>query len=296
MKKLAIIFIAALFVASCTQEMSDITIPDALTQDQIAISITPTDTANVYDVKVTVPDGIVKIDLGNGKLIEGAKGRASYPFKGSYTISVDVASKGGITSKSTVLQIDANNYVLLDDPIYNYLTGGPAAVDGKTWVLDSLSKGHMGVGPLAGATPEWWSAPPMDKKGKQIYDDEITFKLKDAKVTLENHGKTYLNGSAKTAMQNRGASLIEAEALYGPAGADFVATYTTGSNWTWGVTKEADATYINFPTGQAFFMYYVGANEKYKIISISDDELSVRIDVPGLAWYFKLIRKGFVRP
>lgn len=295
MKNIIILFIAALFAASCTQEMSTITIPDAITQDQIGIVVTPTATQNVYDVKVNVPEGIVKINFGNGVKVDGTSGQASYPFKGSYDITVNVASKGGITSKTTVLKVDADNYELLSDPVYTYLTGGPSAINGKTWVLDSLSKGHMGVGPPAGTTPEWWTAPALDKKGKQIYDDEITFKLKGAKVTLDNKGKTYVNGAGKTSMLNRGATLMEEEALYGPAGADFVATYATGNDWTWGITKDADAAYINFPTGQAFFMYYVGGNEKYKILSISENELYVRIDVPGLAWYFKLIKKGYVR-
>ncbi|MDD2797175.1 MAG: hypothetical protein PHV20_01135 [Bacteroidales bacterium] len=294
MKKFGILFIAAIFAASCTPDMKTITIPDALVADQVNITVTPTTTANVYDVNVTVPEGIVKIDLDNGTKINGTSGQAIYPFKGTYTINVDVASKGGITNKKAVVQVADDNYELLNDPVYNFLTGGTSATNGRTWVVDSLSKGHMGVGPTTSFIPEWWAAPPMDKKGKQIYDDEITFVLKGAKVNYNNGGKSYVNGAAKNAMVARGA-LVEAEAVYGPAGGDFVATYATGNNWTWSITKENGKSYINFPAGQAFFMYFVDPCVKYEILSISDNELSVRVEVPGLAWYVSLVRKGWVR-
>jgi hypothetical protein len=295
MKKIIYSIFVAVLMISCTEQMKEIVLPDPITADQISITVTPTDVQNVYNVGVTVPGGIVKMDFANGTKVDGNTGQAIYPFKGDYTITVQVATKGGITQKTTVVNVTDDNYELLNDPLYNYLTGGPSAVDGKTWVMDSISKGHMGCGPTTSFKDEWWSAPALDKKGKQIYDDEITFKLKGAKVIYNNHGKTYVNGAAKPDMQARGASLIEAEGLYGAAGGDFVATYTPGNNWTWSLTKDAGRNFINFPAGQAFFMYFVGYSEKYEILSIDDNHLYVRIELPGIAWYIKLIKKGYVQ-
>jgi len=294
MKKIIYLILVLVFTASCTEEMKDIMLSEPLTQDELAVQVSATETQNVYNITVTVPEGIVKIDLGNGSKIEGKTGQASYPFKGDYTILINVAANGGITQKTVVLKVEADNYELLNDPIYNLLTGGSAAVDGKTWVLDSITKGHMGCGPDNTFITEWWAAAPMDKKGKMIYDDEITFKLKGAKVVLDNKGKTFVNGAGEKDMKSRGATL-EPEALYGAAGGDFVATYTTASTWTWGITKDGDNTFINFPTKQAFFMYFVGESDRYQILSLTEDEMYIRVQMPGIAWYFKLIRKGFVR-
>lgn len=295
MKKIIYSVFVAVLMISCTDQMKEIVLPDPLSADQLNITVTPTTVQNVYDVAVTVAGGIVKMDFANGTKVDGNTGQAIYPFKGDYTITVQVATAGGITQKTIVINVTDDNYELLNDPLYNFLTGGPSAVNGKTWVVDSISKGHLGCGPDNTFTTEWWAAPAMDKKGKQMYDDEINFKLKGAKVLYNNNGKTYVNGAAKADMVSRGAALIEAEGLYGAAGGDFVATYTTGTNWTWSLTKDAGRNYINFPAGQAFFMYFVGYSEKYEILSINDNELSVRVQLSGISWYVKLIRKGWVR-
>ena len=294
MKKIIYFIAIILFATSCTEEMQNISLGDPLTNEDVVLKVTETTTANVYDISVTVPQGIVKIDLGNGSKIEGNVGQAQYPFKGDYSIVIKVAAPGGITTKTMILKVVNDNYELLNDPLYNLLTGGIDAVNGKTWVLDSLSKGHMGVGPDNAFTPEWWAASALDKKGKMIYDDEITFMLKGAKVILNNNGKSYINGGGKDAMIARGATL-EPEANYGSAGGDFVGTYNPKSNWTWAISKEGDNNFINFPLNEAFFMYFVGESEKYQILSITADEMHIRVQLPGLAWYFKLIRKGFVK-
>ena len=275
--------------------MKEIVLPDPITTDQVKITVTPTTVQNVYDVAVSVSDGIVKMDFDNGTKVNGTTGIATYPFKGDYTIKVQVDTAGGITQNTVVVKVADDNYELLNDPLYNFLTGGPSAVNGKTWVVDSISKGHLGCGPNSSFKDEWWSAPAMDKKGKQMYDDEITFKLKGAKVIYNNHGKSYVNGAAKPDMVSRGAALIEAEGLYGAAGGDFVATYTPGSNWTWSLTKDAGRNYINFPLGQAFFMYFAGNVEKYEIQTINENEMYIRIELPAIVWYVKLIKKGYVR-
>ncbi len=303
MKKIIYFILLIALVVSCTTEMTQINLPDPITKESVTVTITPDDVQNVYNVAVTVPeDAIVKIDFGNGSKADGKTGQAAYPFKGKYYLNIGIATKGGVLSLKDSIIVTTDNFELVKDPVYLLLTGGVDAANGKTWVLDSLSAGHLSCGPIENYDPQWWSARPIQKTGKRIYDDEITFVLKGAKVILDNKGQTYVNGSAKDAMISRGATLMEREILYpGEKGADWVATYkTTGEgpdfNWTWFITKEGEKTYINFPDRQAFFIYYVGAtNEKYEIISITENELYVRIQLPAIAWYYKLITKGYVR-
>ena len=54
------------------------------------------------------------------------------------------------------------------------LLAGTSA-DGKVWVMDSASKGHLGCGESAANAAGWWSAGPEEKAGTGLYDDEITF-------------------------------------------------------------------------------------------------------------------------
>ena len=54
------------------------------------------------------------------------------------------------------------------------LLAGTSA-EGKVWVMDSASKGHLGCGESAANAAGWWSAGPEEKAGTGLYDDEITF-------------------------------------------------------------------------------------------------------------------------
>ena len=54
------------------------------------------------------------------------------------------------------------------------LLAGTSA-EGKVWVMDSASKGHLGCGESAANAAGWWSAGPEEKAVTGLYDDEITF-------------------------------------------------------------------------------------------------------------------------
>lgn len=296
MKKYILIALMALGAAACTQDMDDLSLPAPIEASSITITPTETSTPNIYQFTATLPgDAILNWDLGNGAKASGNTVSASYPFKGAYTVTLTVESKGGMTTKTLELDVTKDNYDLVNDPLYNMLSGGIESTTGKVWVLDSLTKGHLGCGSVTADFSDWWTAAPKDKSGKQIYDDEITFFLKGARFVYENHGKTYVNGGAAAAMQARGAT-IEPEGNYGAAGDDKVATYTPGTNWTWSISKENGKNYIVFPEGQGFIMFFTPAPYKYEITSITDDEMVLRQQLADIVWYFKLIRKGFERP
>lgn len=282
-------------IVACTQDMDDLSLPAPVAESAITITATETSVPNVFEFSANVPEAILNWDFGNGNKAKGAQVSASYPFKGTYTVTLTVLSAGGITTKTTELEVINDNYDLVNDPLFNMISGGIAADNGKTWVLDSTMKGHLGCGAVESTTSDWWTANPKDKAGKQIYDDEITFVLKGAQFVYENHGKTYVNGGAADLMKARGATL-EDEGNYGPAGDDKVATYTPATGWSWSIQKEDGKNYIVFPEGQGFIMFFTPEPHKYEIVSITEDEMMLRQQLPDICWYFKLIRKGLERP
>ena len=66
--------------------------------------------------------------------------------------------------------------------------------EGKVWVMDSKTPGHLGCGESPENPAGWWSAPVDDKAGTGLYDDEITF-FPDGKYTYNSgpDGKMYVN-------------------------------------------------------------------------------------------------------
>lgn len=146
----------------------------------------------------------------------------------------------------------------------------------------------MGIGPSDQMDPIWWSAPPGDKEGKGIYDDEFTFKLAGFSYTHVTNGDVYSNadfgpGVFPGAVQEAG-------------GNDWLAPYDPPANATWALT-ESEGKWTLTING-SFLGYYVGTST-YEIISIDENEMHLRFiqgNNPANAWYHKLIRKGYTRP
>src|SRR5690606_26606283 len=133
----------------------------------------------------------VTFDLGNGSKINKESGVAYYPLPDDYTITMTIKTNNGSSSISKTHTTTETDYSLFDDPMMIALSGGVDALEGKTWVLDSLSQGHLGVGPAGSEGLEWWSAAPLNKSGFQIYDDRLTFKMVGFEAIYENNGKSY---------------------------------------------------------------------------------------------------------
>lgn len=77
-------------------------------------------------------------DFGNGATGEGTNVSASYPFAGTYTVTLTVQNSGGSASSTQDITIAQDDPNLINNPIYDLLTGGTAGPGSKTWAIDSV--------------------------------------------------------------------------------------------------------------------------------------------------------------
>ena len=240
----------------------------------------------VFTAKSPV-NGIAHWTFGFGDAVAGSANIADtvyYPLPGTYKIKLALYTRAGVLYDSTTVTTTNTDYAYFDSPAYTFLTGGIDNVSGKTWVLDSLHKGHLGVSAQGDMTPIWWAAGPLEKAACKIYDDKLIFKLNGLSVDYINHGYTYANGGV---YQDLGGTAVS------DGGTDFIVQYTPPTNLTWTISTTSDGkNYLNFANG-GFVFFYTGAPFKYEILSIDENTMSLKQDVGWGAWFFKLIREGY---
>lgn len=231
-----------------------------------------------------------KWDFGNGQTGEGATATSAYPYAGSYTVKLTVFNSGGSNSSTQTVVIAQDDPSLLANPIFDLLTGGTAGSGSKTWVIDSASAGHFGVGPnpssAAGDIPEWYAAQALEKQGSGMYDDRYTFYLQGFGFDQVTGGDVYVNGAhaGTPPFDDTAASPV----------ADYIAQFPDQLGEAWLLTEGADTTLTI--SGDAMIGYWTGTRT-YEIINIEENELMLRfLDTKdaGLAWYIRLIPEGYV--
>lgn len=236
-------------------------------------------------------EGFIKNwDFGNGSKAKGDNVRAIYPAQGTYEVTLTVYGAGGSVSSSQEIVIAETDPSLLDLPVYNFLTGGADALEGKTWVMDKDRDGHFGIGPALGDWPEWYSAKANEKADRGLYNDEITFKLDGFALSIETQGDVYVNGAFATDLPG---------AVPEPEGDDFIAPYTAPTNMTWSLVEVAEDKWQLNIAGGGFIGYYSGGATSYEVISLTENELYIRSfqrDAPDNAWYQRFIPKGYTPP
>lgn len=282
-----------LVLFACNPVMDDaIDIGTAPTEDQLDFSITPGATDFKFVMKNTSSiTGIVSWDLGNGSKSSDQSPVATYALPGDYTITMTLITRGGTATKSKVLTQTKTDYSIFTDEKFIKLSGGADDLDGKTWVLDSLSTGHIGVGPAGTVGLEWWAAGPLAKQAVGVlYDDQINFKLNGFIATLTNKGQSYVKGFVKT---SPGYSNPREKDT------DFIVDYKP-SPGTWFIETKDGKSYLTLAGPTPMFPCFdVGAtNGSYQILKLEENLLElVTIDkVEGNAWHYQLIPKGYVKP
>lgn len=225
-------------------------------------------------------------DFGNGITAEGYTVTAEYPMAGDYTVTLTVYNAGGSNSSSQVITIDQDDPSLLDNPIYDMLTGGSDGPGFKTWAIDSATAGHFGVGPnpvQACVCPEWYEASANEKTGSGLYTDRYTFTLQGFGFDMETNGFIYLNDAHAGTWPD----------AFDPGVGDLSSAFPAqlGENWT--LTEGADTTLT--VTGSSFIGFYSGVQE-YQIVTIEENKLVLRsldTEEPDLSWYVRLVPEGF---
>ncbi|MCK3686199.1 PKD domain-containing protein [Maribellus sp. YY47] len=266
--------------------------PDPSTMD---FSITPGDDAYHFKVNLVSPQlsGIstVSFNLGNGATVKSSSATAYYPLPGDYTITMTILTNGGSSSVTKTHTTTETDYSIFTDEKYVFLSGGASAAQGKTWVVDSLTWGHFGIGPAGGTWPEWWGATPLQKTNSGAYDDEFVFKIEGFVFDFNNNGDSYVKDFRKNLPY-----YSNPEPLYGEA--DCKVNYNPAPA-TWTITNKADGDYLILSSETpAFFGFDYGAvDNEFRIDELSENKLSLScIGGDGNRWYYILIPKGYEPP
>ena len=276
-------------------DKSDAGINMAPAAEEMAFTITPgADEFHFVLKNLTPVSGVhtVKWDFGNGATDLGDEVIAYYPLPGTFDVTLTITvNSGDATTISNQLEQTETDYTFLDSPILNNLSGGSSASEGKTWVVDSLSAGHFGIGPADGNLPEWWAATPLQKTGSGAYDDEFTFKLVEFVFEYKNNGDSYVKDYQKT--NSNYSNPVEVD------GTDCRVDFTPAPA-EWALTERNGVNYITLISNKpVFFGFDYGGDTpyEYRIDKLTEDELHLStIGGDGNRWYNKLIRKGYVRP
>ncbi|MBW8334096.1 MAG: hypothetical protein K0M40_18920 [Prolixibacteraceae bacterium] len=284
----AIALISICVMTACNpQEGSDYSLGEMPTADQLDFASVPTAAKpNVIDFANTSKvAGVATWELGNGATAKGESVQAIYPFKGEYTIVMNLYTTGGSTSITKTITVANDDMSLLDTPMYNALTGGASNTSGKTWVFDQFHDGHFGVGPADGTSPSWWSCPAEGKTRSCLYSQEFTFTQVGVKLVWTNNGSVYSNESGRAALATLGYpnSVV-------PLDGDFDIAYVPKAAYTFALNETAKTITLS---NSAFFGHFAGTST-YQILSLSDDELYIKClstTEVGNGWWYRLIPK-----
>lgn len=281
-----------LVMVACEPQMADkpdIGLPP--TADQSDFTITPGATPFQFVMTNTSSvTGIPSWDLGNGMMSSASPATGTYPLPGTYTITMTLVTKGGTVTESKTLTTTETDYSIFTDPKFIFLCGGVDAPNGKTWALDSMAQGHLGVGPAGTVGLQWWSAAPLAKSGvKVLYDDLINFNINGFAATYTNHGKSYVKDFRK-----------DDPAYSNPVqnDVDYVVDFVPAPG-TWFIETTGGKSYLKLSSTKPIFPCFdVGASGgSYEILNIEENLLEmVAIGGDGSAWHYQLIPQGYVKP
>jgi PKD repeat protein len=286
-KYILLLAASALVLGSC--EPTVLPTPDvgpAPKAADLQITITPGADAFhfVIENKSTVT-GIAHWDLGNGANATGNSVTSYYPLPNTYTVTLTLYAKGGnatVTKTVTTTEVDWSYF---SNPTITLLTGGADAVNGKTWVMDSLSPAHIGVGPNLENSFQWWAAGANEKSGVGMYDDTFNLKLVEFKVTYDNKGVSYVKEFRKA-----DAAYSNARTFKG----DWMVDYPGIHVGTWSVLEKDGKKFLKITSGTPVVPCFdTGAKDgEYLILNLSETNLELAcIGGDGNAWHYLLVTK-----
>jgi len=286
LKPLVMVFALMALFSSCKDDEPELADPP--TAADAAFTYTPSSqTDNIIEFRASNQNVQAFWELGNGNSAEGPEAVGIYPNAGTYTVTLTIFNQGGSISSSQDVVIENDDPSLLDNPLFDLLTGGADGPGSKSWVIDSTTAGHFGVGPNPspnGDFPAFYAASPLEKSGSGMYSDVYTFYLQGFQFDMITNGLIYLNtehtGDWPEAYENEDAG-------------DYSSPFPDQLGDAWSLSEGADTTISII--GESFIGYYTGVRS-YKIVTIEENLLFLRVEdsqSPDLAWYFRLIPEGF---
>lgn len=284
-KPLLFIFAFIALLSSCKEEEPELADPP--TSADAAFTFAPSSqTDNILEFRASNQNVQAFWDLGNGGSAEGSTAVGVYPNAGTYTVTLTIFNQGGSITSTQDVVIENDDPTLLDNPIFDLLTGGADGPGSKSWVIDSTTAGHFGVGPNPspnGDFPAFYAATPLEKSGSGMYDDVYTFTLQGFQFDMVTNGDIYLNAGQVGDWPDAFDSGV----------GDFTSPFPDQLGDAWTYTEGPD-TLISI-VGDAFIGYFTGVRT-YKIVTIEENLLFLRMEDSAdgaLAWYLRLIPEGF---
>lgn len=151
----------------------------------------------------------------------------------------------------------------------------------RIWVWDHTTTGHYGEGDPSAMDPNWWSVQPDEMKNYSMYDDELEFHIEGHAYILRANGYVYCDRGALAAMGHEGNAATDIE-------------YTQPEGQTWELVNEDGVDYLQF--SEMAFPSAIPVPQvlggKFRILSLSDDCLYLRVQTPDDSWYYRFIPKS----
>jgi PKD repeat protein len=266
----------SIFLAACNKY--DPQLGDPPTSNDALFTYQVSDTSdNVLVFTANNKNILATWDFGNGTKASGTSVTVPYPFAGTYTVRLDVFNKGGSRYSSQDVTINQTDFGLVNNPLWNALTGGVNGPGFKVWYIDSTVTGHMGVGPNPSETPIWWQAGPLEKACAGMYNDRYIFYLSNFQFDMMANGELFIN---------------DAHAANFPLGysscGDWISPFSDQVGESWNLVEEEDIM-LNL-SGNASMGFFTGVHS-YKVLELTDSTMSIQFEdteEPGLVWYHKL--------
>ena len=219
--------------------------PETLTSHGVASSIDSSQLSISYVQSSSSPykwvftattpvTGEVQFNFGNGSTGYNATNTdtAFYPIAGTYNVTLSFFSNGGMTTKHTTITTTKTDWAYFSSQDFTWLTGGINNLQGKNWVMDSLSaKGDLGVGANLADPNGYWVDSPLGKHGTTMYQDVLNFNLTGLACTFINHGVSYVNNGCTVEPGFSNATSLLGDDLvdYAPGPGTFMLTHWRGN-------------------------------------------------------------------
>ncbi|WP_158846663.1 family 16 glycosylhydrolase [Algibacter sp. L1A34] len=295
-----------LLFTSCQDD--DITIGDIVAPTGVTISaeIVGQDAENPYgdgsgivNFTSTADNEITyQFNFGDGKTGVAPSGETVHRFTqtgvNTYTVVASAVGTGGVMS-STSMEVQV--FSSFSDPDAENFLAGELVGDSKTWYWAANLPLHVGLGPVEDdygngefAYEAWWNTiQPWDEEKYCMYTNEFVFTRSAEGLTFEQTvGPAFVPGTYAGIIGVDGDTCHDesvATTMFGVKNVSFLPS--TSKAALEGSYNEEPYRQTAFEISEGGFMgWYVGAST-YDIISITENELRVRIIEAGggAAWY-----------
>lgn len=214
----------------------------------------------------------------------------------TYTVVVKANGTGGVSASKS---IDVEVFSSFSDVDAENFLSGPNVGDSTKWYWQADKPTHVGLGPVTDdygngefAYEAWWnSIGPWDQEKSCMYDNEFVFTRTASGITFEQTvGPAFVPGTYAGVLNVGGDQCHDdtvATQMFGVKNVSFSPSVSKAAV----EGKYSGNSYrgTTFEISDGGFMGWFVGSSTYDIISISSNELIVRIiqDGDGFAWYHK---------